>query len=94
MVINTSTLNIDGQTYNRGDIVIKDNNGNQVIVPNEQSGAYYPQKIESDELGNMTLSFQYEQTPSAATRTLTIDNPIAPSDGHLYSYAIKSTDVD
>lgn len=93
LVINTSTINIDNNTYNRGDIVIKDNYGNQILVPNEQSGVYYPFSLTSDASGNMQLSFQYAQEPPSQNTTLEF-TPVSPSDGALYNYAVRSSTWD
>ena len=64
LVINTGTLNIGEKTYNRGDIVIKDNYGNEVDVKNNLSGVYIPYKVENLENGNLQIDFSYSSNKS------------------------------
>ena len=45
LVINTSSITIGYQTFNRGDIVLKSNDGSQIIVRAENGGIYYPSSL-------------------------------------------------
>lgn len=90
LVVNTATINVNNKTFNRGDIIIKDNYGNQVVVSNEQSGVYMPTFLD-DSSANKELEFTYYQTPKQQTTTLQFTAKM-PSSGELYNNSILSTD--
>lgn len=90
LVINTGTLNIGKKTYNRGDIVIKDNYGNEVDVKNNLSGVYIPQSVEKlDDNGNLQINFNYSSNKSLEDPKIEFTGT-APNEGTIYSEMIES----
>lgn len=61
LVINTTNLN----SYNRGDVLIKDTTGEQIYIPAQQGGLYFPSSIKKD-------GESYELTYSYSSKTPTI----------------------
>ena len=60
LVINTnSTIEIDEQSYQNGDIVIKDYLNNPIVVKNTLSGSYKPTNIGVSN-NNLTLNFEFQ----------------------------------
>lgn len=90
LVINTGTLNIGKKTYNRGDIVIKDNYGNEVDVKNNLSGVYIPDKVENLDNGNLQINFRYSSNKSLGDPKIEF-TPTTPNEGTIYSKMIEST---
>ena len=91
LVINTGTLNIGKKTYNRGDIVIKDNYGNEVDVKNNLSGVYIPKSVEKlDDNGNLQINFIYSSNKSLKDPTIEFTGT-TPDEGTIYSETIEST---
>lgn len=63
LVINTnSTIEIDEQSYQNGDIVIKDYLNNPIVVKNTLSGCYKPTNIDISN-NNLTLNFEFQSHP-------------------------------
>ena len=94
LVINTGTLNIGEKTYNRGDIVIKDNYGNEVDVKNNLSGVYIPQSVEKlDNNGNLQINFIYSSNKSLEDPKIKFTGT-TPNEGTIYSEMIESTAFD
>ena len=91
LVINTGTLNIGEKTYNRGDIVIKDNYGNEVDVKNNLSGVYIPDKVENLDNGNLQINFKYSSNKSLGDPKIEF-TPTVPEEGTIYSKIIESAD--
>ena len=91
LVINTGTLNIGKKTYNRGDIVIKDNYGNEVDVKNNLSGVYIPYKVENLENGNLQIDFSYSSNKILEDPKIEL-TPTTPDEGTIYSKMIESAD--
>lgn len=90
LVINTGTLNIGKKTYNRGDIVIKDNYGNEVDVKNNLGGVYIPQSVEKlDNNGNLQINFIYSSNKSLEDPKIKFTGT-APNEGTIYSKMIES----
>lgn len=91
LVINTGTLNIGKKTYNRGDIVIKDNYGNEVDVKNNLAGVYIPKSVEKlDNNGNLQINFIYSSNKSLEDPKIEFTGT-APNEGTIYSKMIEST---
>ena len=91
LVINTGALNIGKKTYNRGDIVIKDNYGNEVDVKNNLSGVYIPQSVEKlDDNGNLQINFSYSSNKSLEDPKIEFTGT-TPKEGTIYSEMIEST---
>lgn len=91
LVINTGTLNIGKKTYNRGDIVIKDNYGNEVDVKNNLAGVYIPKSVEKlDDNGNLQINFIYSSNKSLENPKIEFTGT-APNEGTIYSKMIEST---
>ena len=91
LVINTGTLNIGKKTYNRGDIVIKDNYGNEVDVKNNLSGVYIPKSVEKlDNNGNLQINFIYSSNKSLEDPKIKFTGTI-PNEDTIYSEMIEST---
>lgn len=90
LVINTGTLNIGEKTYNRGDIVIKDNYGNEVDVKNNLSGVYIPDKVENLDNGNLQINFRYSSNKSLEDPKIEFTHT-TPNEGTIYSETIEST---
>ena len=91
LVINTGTLNIGEKTYNRGDIVIKDNYGNEVDVKNNLAGVYIPDKVENLENGNLQINFRYSSNKSLEDPKIILNTTTTPNEGTIYSETIEST---
>lgn len=63
LVINTnSTIEIDEQSYQNGDIIIKDYLNNPIVVKNTLSGCYKPTNIDIAN-NNLTLNFEFQSHP-------------------------------
>ena len=91
LVINTGTLNIGKKTYNRGDIVIKNNYGNEVDVKNNLAGVYIPQSVEKlDDNGNLQINFIYSSNKSLEDPEIKFTGT-TPNEGTIYSEIIEST---
>ena len=90
LVINTGTLNIGEKTYNRGDIVIKDNYGNEVDVKNNLAGVYIPDKVENLDNGNLQINFRYSSNKSLEDPKIEFTGT-TPNEGTIYSEMIEST---
>ena len=90
LVINTGTLNIGKKTYNRGDIVIKDNYGNEVDVKNNLAGVYIPDKVENLDNGNLQINFRYSSNKSLEDPKIEF-TPTTPNEGTIYSTTIEYT---
>lgn len=87
LVINTGSFVLNGKTYQHGDIIIKDNSGQEVQVKNESTGGvYYPDSIvpiDEGESGNLRLTFRYG---SVTKEDISLDfNAKEPQSGELYS---------
>lgn len=93
LVINTGTLNIGEKTYNRGDIVIKDNYGNEVDVKNNLSGVYIPQSVDNLDNGNLQINFSYSSNKSLGDPKIEFTPPI-PKEDTIYSKMIESADFN
>ena len=91
LVINTGTLNIGKKTYNRGDIVIKDNYGNEVDVKNNLAGVYIPDKVENLDNGNLQINFRYSSNKSLEDPKIILNTTTTPNEGTIYSETIEST---
>lgn len=89
LVINTGTLNIGKKTYNRGDIVIKDNYGNEVDVKNNLAGVYIPHEVENLKNGNLQINFSYSSNKSLEDPKIEF-TPTTPNEGTIYSEMIES----
>ena len=90
LVINTGTLNIGKKTYNRGDIVIKDNYGNEVDVKNNLGGVYIPTSVNNLENGNLQINFSYSSNKSLEDPKIEFTNT-TPKEGTIYSETIDYT---
>lgn len=92
LVINTGTLNIGEKTYNRGDIVIKDNYGNEVDVKNNLGGVYIPQtEVKDLGAGNLQINFSYSSNKSLEDPKIILNTANTPNEGTIYSETIEST---
>ena len=90
LVINTGTLNIGKKTYNRGDIVIKDNYGNEVDIKNNLSGVYIPTSVDNLDNGNLQINFSYSSNKSLEDPKIEFTHT-TPNEGTIYSETIEST---
>lgn len=91
LVINTGTLNIGEKTYNRGDIVIKDNYGNEVDVKNNLGGVYIPQtEVKDLGAGNLQINFSYSSNKSLEDPKIILNTATTPNEGTIYSETIES----
>lgn len=92
LVINTGTLNIGEKTYNRGDIVIKDNYGNEVDVKNNLGGVYIPQtEVKDLGAGNLQINFSYSSNKSLEDPKIILNTATTPNEGTIYSTQIEYT---
>ena len=92
LVINTGTLNIGEKTYNRGDIVIKDNYGNEVDVKNNLGGVYIPQtEVKDLGAGNLQINFSYSSNKSVEDPKIILNTTTTPNEGTIYSITIDYT---
>lgn len=90
LVIDTSSIDLNDETFARGDIVLKDNYGNQVHIKNEQQGTYKPGSVEEDG-SNLKLTFNYTaNTDTEDTAAVILPTNVKPNDGSLYSVAVTS----
>ena len=90
LVINTGTLSIGEKTYNRGDIVIKDNYGNEVDVKNNLGGVYIPTSVDNLDNGNLQINFSYSSNKSLEDPKIEFTHT-TPNEGTIYSETIEST---
>ena len=90
LVINTGTLSIGKKTYNRGDIVIKDNYGNEVDIKNNLSGVYIPTSVDNLDNGNLQINFSYSSNKSLEDPKIEFTHT-TPNEGTIYSETIEST---
>ena len=58
LVINTEPFYINGVSYNTGDIILKNNKGQDIHIKAQTGGIYYPSKIVKDTASN-SFSIQY-----------------------------------
>lgn len=96
LIINTGSFELNGKTYQHGDIIIKDSFGQEVQVKNESnSGVYYPESITKtdDESGNLILSFKYGLPNEKSTINLDLPSA-APEEGTLYSRIYTNKDFN
>ena len=92
LVINTGTLNIGKKTYNRGDIVIKDNYGNEVDVKNNLGGVYIPQtEVKDLGAGNLQINFSYSSNKSLEDPKIILNTGTTPNEGTIYSETVDYT---
>lgn len=94
LIINTGSFELNGKTYQHGDIIIKDSFGQEVQVKNESnSGVYYPESITKtdDESGNLTLSFKYGLPNEKSIIDLELPSA-TPKEGTLYSRIYTNKD--
>ena len=92
LVINTGTLSIGEKTYNRGDIVIKDNYGNEVDVKNNLGGVYIPQtEVKDLGEGNLQINFSYSSNKSLEDPKIILNTTTTPNEGTIYSTTIEYT---
>ena len=90
LVIDTSLIDLNNETFTRGDIVLKDNYGNKVHIKNEQQGAYKPGSVEEDG-SNLKLTFNYTtNTDTEDTAMVILPTSVKPNDGSLYSATVTS----
>lgn len=82
---------IGQETYKTGDIVVKDNYGNQIHIKNEQNGIYKPASFD-----NNVLTFEYDSNNSKGENpdiSIKLQNFTAPeSDLYNTNKLISSTD--
>lgn len=90
LVINTGTLNIGKKTYNRGDIVIKDNYGNEVDVKNNLGGVYIPTSVDNLDNGNLQINFSYSSNKNLEDPKIEFTHT-TPNEGTIYSETIEYT---
>lgn len=89
LVINTnSTIEIDEQSYQNGDIVIKDYLNNPIVVKNTLSGCYKPVSATVDTNNNILLNFAFQSHPTEDQINIEIKNSKLKSETPLYSELI------
>lgn len=93
LIINTpDKFDLNNKTYERGDIIVKDNYSNELLVKSQQSGVYKPNtKVESDGT-NLILSFNYAESGSTDNVEVAIPN-ISPKDSTIYSKIFKKENI-
>lgn len=77
IVINATEINTSDNSYKRGDVILKLNNGTYRTIRAQSSGYYYPSSIKSD--GNtFILSYSYisGSAPASGSKELTEDSPL------------------
>ncbi len=77
LVINTNeTFQSNDQWYSRGDVVLKLDNGEQLLIKSQNSGYYYPAALTYDETSkSLVVKYNFDSTkPSSGTNT-TGDGP-------------------
>ena len=83
-------INTGKKTYNRGDIVIKDNYGNEVDIKNNLSGVYIPTSVDNLDNGNLQINFSYSSNKSLEDPKIEFTHT-TPNEGTIYSETIEST---
>lgn len=84
MVINSlesATININNQSYARGDIIFKDINNQQHHIPSYSGGYYYPTTIEPTGANSSSYILSYTYATSA---------PATKSSSNLSSIALNA----
>ena len=77
LVINTEPFYINGVSYNTGDIILKNNKGQDIHIKAQTGGIYYPSKIVKDTDSN-SFSIQYAYSA------------IQPESGSIANYGVDS----
>ena len=93
LIINTpGEFTLNDKTYERGDIIVKDNYSNELLVKSQQSGVYIPTTVSADNNNStLTLSFAYKQS---GERIVNVSMPnTAPKDGTIYSAIFTQKDI-
>lgn len=70
-VINSQTFTYNGNTYHRGDVIVKISDSEELWVPAENTGVYKPTEI-VHESGN-TFKLKYEYTPAVNENEGTVE---------------------
>lgn len=90
LVINTnSTIEIDEQSYQNGDIVIKDYLNNPIVVKNTLSGCYKPVSATVDTNNNILLNFAFQSHPTEDQINIEIENSKLKSETLVYSRLLE-----
>lgn len=73
LVINAEEITNNDETYKRGDVILKLNNGTYKTIRAQSSGYYFPSQINTTESGANYLQFSYVSgvTPEEGTKELT-----------------------
>lgn len=91
LIINTNKFIINQQVFNRGDIVVKDNNEQQIIIPAREGGVYEPISLTKAANNNLVLEFEYRDAGSG-TKQVSIDNIEPPTSDLIYSVTYTNND--
>ena len=82
LVINTTGLN----NYNRGDVLIKDTTGEQIYVPAQQGGLYFPSSLKKDgESYELTYSYS-AKTPTQGTSNTALLGETLTAPAHTITF--------
>lgn len=88
-----SAITIGDNTYNRGDIVVKNKDNQQLLIKNAETGYYMPVSADKEETGNtIKLTFKYQD--GTAGQAQTIEVPIASTDDGILYNTILTLDAD
>ena len=73
LVINAEEITNNDETYKRGDVILKLNNGTYKTIRAQSSGYYFPSQITTEDNGTNYLQFSYISgiSPTDGTRELT-----------------------
>lgn len=80
LVINTEPFYINGVSYNTGDIILKNNKGQDIHIKAQTGGIYYPSKIVKDTTSN-SFSIQYAYSATQPTLGSTTEYSVDDPDG-------------
>lgn len=77
LVINTNeTFQSNDQWYSRGDVVLKLDNGEQLLIKSQNSGYYYPTALTYDEnIKSLVVKYNFDNTKPKAGTNVAGDGP-------------------
>lgn len=81
-------VNVDIDKYQTGDVVIKDNNGEQILVKSKQNGIFKPDTYDKNK---KTLTYVYADSVSDDDRSVKIEISAADPASIVNVYSVNAT---
>lgn len=81
-------VNVDIDKYQTGDVVIKDNNGEQILVKSKQNGIFKPDTYDKNK---KTLTYVYADSVSDDDRSVKIEISAADPASIINVYSVNAT---